>query len=64
MQQIPRAVSCTEGFANVFRYLLAAVALQHVHGVDGNVVRTNFVLFHDRLLHTSRVNSLHTIYEE
>lgn len=35
-----------------FRDLLAAVALQHVHRVDGNVVSADFVLVHLRLLGT------------
>lgn len=42
-----------EGFTDVLMNgLLAAVALQHVHRIDGHVVTANFVLVHLRLLDT------------
>jgi len=44
--------------------LLAAVALQHVHWVNWDVVSANFVLVHVRLLNSFVGRGSNTIYRE
>jgi len=59
----PSGTECAEGLPRSSG-LLAAVALQHVHWVNWDVVSANFVLVHVRLLNSFVGRGSKTIYRE